>query len=329
MSYTSESKILSTVKLSKLREVIELLGYKKIRDDLRVPNMVGSYFWYDNNDYRSWYGVELQIYSESGKITVSMRSSVARSYWDLKHQNKTLKTIRDLFGGHFTTDAGRNRYWHPDEPPPSPLASGCYLARWRFHNALGKARIYLMTRKLEGNIVRQEASGLPYLDEMNPLLLSNNLLIPYVIAVWEEYFRATFAAVLKYSNQREGALKKARLSHAQLEQIAINEQPVERTVAECFSFQRPSAIAENVKLLNSKLDIGGAMRKPYKRRKVSLYDSIEALVEGRNEFVHAGHLNMELYDKKLVTTLEDIVEGVDRAYATIGRYYQFSPIHDY
>jgi hypothetical protein len=274
-------------------------------------------------------GVELQLYRKKDETTVDTRSTVSRSYWDLKHQNKTIKTIRDLFGGHFDTDAGRNKYWHPVDPPPSPLSSGCYLARWRFHNALIKARIYLDTRKLEGPIPRDTPSGLWIMDEMNPRLLSNNLLIPYVISIWEEYFRATFAAVLKYSNQREGALKKARLSHSQLEEIAVNRQPIERTVTECFSFQRPSSIGGNFKLLDSKLDIGAAMRKPYKRRKVTLYDSIESLVERRNEFVHAGHMNIELYDKKLKTILTDIVEAVDRAYATIGKHHGFAPIHDY
>ena len=47
---------------------------------------------------------------------------------------------------------------------------------------------------------------------MNPRLLPNNLLVPYVIAVWEEYFRATFAVVLKYSTQRRSVLKNAKLS---------------------------------------------------------------------------------------------------------------------
>jgi len=329
MSYSSENAIPSTVKLSQLQEVVDLLGYKKLRSEMDIPNMVGSYFWLDENDYRSWFGVELEIYRVNGEITVHTRSTVSRSYWDLKHQNKTIKTIRDLLGGHFTTDAGRNRYWRPKEPPPSSLSSGCYLARWRFHNALIKARVYLSTRKLEGDIARDKPSGLFFMDEMNPRLLSNNLLIPYVIAVWEEYFRATFAAALKYSNQREGALKKARLSHNQLEQIAVKKQPIERTIAECFSFQRPSSIAENFKLLDSKLDVGGVMRKPYRRRKLSLFNSIEALVEGRNAFVHAGQINMELYDEELQTILADIVEAVDRAYTAIGRHYGFSLIRDY
>src|ERR1700693_3415819 len=103
MSYTSESKLPRAVKLAQLQEVVELLGYMKIRDDLKIPSMVGSYIWYEENDYKSWSGVELQIYRKSTGFTVDTRSTVSRSCWDLKHQNKTLKLIRDLFGGYFET----------------------------------------------------------------------------------------------------------------------------------------------------------------------------------------------------------------------------------
>lgn len=329
MSYTSTSELPKSTSLANVREVIELLGYTRITKEARLPNMVGSYFWFDNEEYKSWTGVELQIYRKRGRITVDTRSRMSRSYWDLRHQNKTLKLVRDLFGGNFQTDAGRNRYWYPDEPPPAPLSSGCYLARWRFHNALGKARVYRMTRKLEGDVAKSKPTGFLFMDAMNPRLLSNNLLIPYVIAVWEEYFRSTFAAALKYANRREAVLKKARLSHAQLEQIASDQKPIEQAISECFSFQRPSAIGEHYKLLDGRLDLAAALRKPYRRRKITLYDSIEALVEGRNAFVHAGEMNLTLYDKELESTLADIVEAVDRAYAVLGSHFNFTPIRDY
>lgn len=329
MSYTSESELPKDTNLRRVLDVIELLGYRSAKDGLQVPNRVGNYFWYEENEYKSWTGVELDVYRERGLIKIDTRSRVSRSYWDLNHQNKTLKLIRDLFGGHFTTDAGRNRCWLPEKPAPSPLSSGCYLARWRFHNALGKARIYLMTRKLEGEIARDKPTGVVFMDEFNPRLLSNNLLIPYVIAVWEEYFRSTFVATLKYAEKRETVLKKSRLSHAQLEQIAVEKKPIEQTISECFSFQRPSLIGENFKMIDSKLDIAAALRKRYRRRKTTLYDSIEALVEGRNAFVHAGEMDLSLYDKALDRTLTDIVEAVDRAYAAIGSHFGFTPIHDY
>jgi hypothetical protein len=82
-------------------------------------------------------------------------------------------------------------------------------------------------------------------------------------------------------------------------------------------------------MLDSKLDIAAALRKPYRRRKTTLFDSIEALVEGRNAFVHVGEMDLSLYDKALDRTLTDIVEAVDRAYAAIGSHFGFTPIHDY
>jgi len=329
MSYTSENKLPRSVTLPKVKEIIELLGYKKVRSGLKIKSHVGSYFWLDNVDYRSWYGVELDVYKNKSGIIVGTRSTVSRSYWDLEHQNKTIRTLRDIFGGNFQTDAGRGRYFHPDGPPPSPLQSGCYLARWRFHNAMIKARVYLQSRELGGTIARETPSGFHFMDEMNPRLLSNNLLIPYVIAIWEEYFRATFTAALIYASARESVLKKARLGHAQLEQIAANVQPVERTIAECFSFQQPRSISENFKLLDSKLDLGGAMRKPYKRRRSSLFESIESLVENRNAFVHAGEMDFDLYDKKLQNVFEDIVAAIDRCYDQLGSHYDFIPIRNY
>lgn len=330
MSYESESVLPKTATLAQVQTIVALLGYKKSVVGLDVRNLVGSYFWYEEEDYRSYTGVELHLYrSLSGEITVNTRSRLSRSYWDLAQQNKTLKLIRDLLGGEFTTDAGRNRYWRPDEPPPSPLCSGCFIARWRFQNSLTKAKIYLMSRKLDGSFAKETSSGFEFMDAFNPRLLSNNLLLPYVIAIWEEYFRSTFAATLKYSKQREAALKRARLSHRHLEQVALGSRSIERAVAESFSFQRPSAIANNFRLLDQKLDLGTTMRRPYRHRKTSLFDSIEKLVKDRNEFVHAGQMNMDFFDPQLKSALSDMAVAVNRAYECVAAHYHFVPNHDY
>lgn len=329
MSYSSKNELKRSASLTQVIEVIKLLGYKSEKDNLPIPNRVGSFMWYEAADYKSWVGVELDVYKTKTTIKVETRTRVGRSYWDLTQQNKTIKTLRNLFGGHFVTDGGRNRTWQPEGKPPPPLSSGCFLARWRLHNALGRARVYLMTRKLEGDIARDKPSGLAYLDHMNPRLLSNNLLIPYIIAVWEAYFRSTFSATFKYATKRETVLKKARLSHSQLEHIVGERGSTEDQIAQCFSFQRPSSISENFRLLDSNLDIAAALRKPYKGRKVNLYDSIESIVERRNAFVHAGDIDITLYDKALETTLSDIVEAVNRSYAAIGARFNFSPIHNY
>lgn len=328
MSYTSRSELPAGTSLKRVLQIVDLLDYRSLRNEQRIPNM-RSFFWYDEQDYRSWSGVELQVYNENGQIAIDTRTTASRSYWDLVHQNKTIKLIRDLFGGHFETDGGRNRYWQPDEPPPLPLVSGCYLARWRFKNALIKSQIYLQARKFEGDIAREKPSGFFFMDEINPRITSNNLLVPFIIAVWEEYYRSTFVAIFKYTDRREQVLKKARLSHYQLEQIASNKKPLEQALSECFSFQRPSMIGENFRLLDSKLDLAAAMRKPFKRRRVTLFDQIEALVDGRNAFVHTGEMDLSLYGREIEKVLTDIVEAVDRCYKAIGSHFKFTPLTEY
>ncbi len=329
MSYTSESVLCKGTKLKQVREVIDLLGYKKVNDELKVPNRTDCMMWVEEEDYKSWVGVELDIYREKGQITVSTRSRLGRSYWDITHQNKTLKLLKDMFGGHFETDAGRNRYWRPEDKAPSYMSSGCYLARWRFNNALIKPRLYLQQRGLNQENAKPEPSGLEFIDQMNPRLFSNNLLLPYLIAIWEEYYKSTFVALMKYSEHREAALKRAKLSQSQLEAIASGYQGVEQAFVESFAFQRPSNVGNNFKLIDPKIDIAGALRKPYRRRKVSLYESIEEIVEMRNNFVHTGKMDTSLTDKSIEKLINDIEIAVDRAYEAIGAFYKFKLIRDF
>jgi hypothetical protein len=335
VSYESENVLRKGTTLGQAREVVTLLGYKRIQDGLKVPRRTDAYFWFEERDYKSYVGIELGLYRDKHRrIKVTTRSRAGRSYWDLAHQKKTLKVLRDFLGGHFETEAGRNRYWEPGGKPPLPIASGCYLARCIFHNALSRAKIYLNLRELKGSdlkgsVAQNKSWGWDFADQMNPRLLSNNMVIPYLVAIWEEFFKSTFTAVLRYSPQREAALKRAKPTADQLEQIATGFQTVETAVAEAFYFQRPSDIGGHFKLLDPRLDIAGALRKPHRRRKVSLYDSIEKVVEDRHRFVHTGQMNLELFDKDISTVISDFEVAANRAYEYIARFHGFTPIRDF
>lgn len=211
----------------------------------------------------------------------------------------------------------------PGCQPPTPRESGCYLARWRLHDALIKPHMYLYQRCLEQSNARSEPCGLSILDEMNPRFFSNNMILPYLVAVWEEYFRASFIAILRYSSQREDVLKKANLKKYQLESIAAKALSIEEAVADTLSFQRPQMITSNFRILDKKLDLEGAMKKPYRKRNKSLFSSIEERVEDRNEFVHSGRMDTRLTDKKLKILINDFEEAVDRCYQEISERYEF------
>jgi hypothetical protein len=72
-----------------------------------------------------------------------------------------------------------------------------------------------------------------------------------------------------YSNQ-------FKITPIQLESISNGELTIEE--GDNLSFQRPKIIAENFKLINDSIDISGTLRKPYRKRKRSLYDSIDSII---------------------------------------------------
>ena len=101
MSYCSDNKLPKTAPVNRIIEIIELLGYKKAKDPFTLENQVGSYMWLGNDDEISFVGIELSVYKYDEYISVQTRTRAGRSYWDLKHQNKTISLLRSVFGGSF------------------------------------------------------------------------------------------------------------------------------------------------------------------------------------------------------------------------------------
>lgn len=329
MSYTSTNILSDDTSITKVENLVELLGYERVKDELKTPNLISSYSWYDYKNYMSFVGVELQIYKENGVITVDTRSRLGRSYWDLEQQNKTIKLLRVYFGGSFFTDEGKNRYMQNDKEPPTKLESGLFIARWIYNNALIKPKLYLNSRNIQGEIGKPEPTGLKFLDEMNPRLFSNNLLIPYFVAVWENYLKSSFTVLLKCIDNRDRVLKNARLTVENLKDISSGVIAVEEAIAEGLSFQRPRIIAENFKALDDKIDIYSVLRKPYKNRKKSLFDSIESIIDLRNEIVHTGNMDTNITDKNVKNIMSDFEVAVDRIYNRFGDCYKFIPNRDF
>jgi hypothetical protein len=220
LSYVINGYFDGETSLKKITELVELLGSTKMRNELASHGIIGEYFWSKKDEYQTFVGVELSVSREEDKIVVGTRSRAGRSYWDLTQQNRTMKLLRDCCGGYFDGDAGRNKYWKPEGAPPSPREPGLYIARWRFNNALIRPKIYLDSRKLEGEIAKPKPTGLSFMDEMNPRFFSNALLLPYLVAIWEEYNRSSFVVLLKYATDRERIFKSLKLSPSQIDSIS-------------------------------------------------------------------------------------------------------------
>lgn len=323
MSYESENTLPINTNIKDLIEFIETYDFIKMyRSELSIKEEVASFYWFAYDDYKSWTGVELGIYKIDAKLLVSTRTTISRSYWDLTQQNEIIRSIKKRFGGSFISDEGKNRYLHPSNPAPKPEQSGCHLAFQQFGNNLIKASIYLTNRKFLNT--KEEKSGLEFLDQMNPRLLSNNLLLPFLIAIIEDYFKSTFIALLKYSKNKELFFKNTRISSEQLVRVSNKELTIEEAVAENMSFQNINLICQHFRKLDKQLDFQSILSKPYRRRKIKLFEELEHLVKLRHEFIHLSRMNTNLNDKGLKKAIKDIEVSIEKCYILITESYGWS-----
>jgi hypothetical protein len=328
MSYSSQNVLPQDTRLEEVREFVLLLGYARTGVLKSESERYEEYWWFDATDYRSWSGVELSIRrNESGRVCVLTRSVVARSYYDLIHQNNTISILRKRFGGEFETDEGRRRYLRPSAGPPEAPASGCHLAFERFGGNLIKAMVCHEARHFPNQPSRSR-KGLPsglakLLDEIDPRTLANNTLVPFLVAVLEDYFKSTFVALLRYSARKEAFLKNVRLQGDQLVAVSDCKATVEEQVAETLPFQRLPAICRHFTVLDPKLDIAGALRKPYRRRTQSLFDSIDSLVLSRHEFIHRAILDLTMTDERIDNLIHDLEAAITRVYRRITEHHDW------
>ena len=322
MSYESESLLSRGARLQDVREFVELLGYKKTGiTHSKKYGRFEEYYYFDEKEYRSWIGVLLAIQVKNKSLVVSTRTTVARSFYDLDHQNRTIFQLRKRFGGNFRTDEGNGRYMRPDSAPPTPAASGCHIAFQRFGDNLIQAKIYLDARTFPKQYQGKAGEFLAQMG-MSPKVLSNNMLLPFLVATLEDYFKSTFVALLRYSARKQAFFKGLRLQGDHLVAISDGES-VESQVAETLPFQRISSIARHFEALDPKLDLAGFLKKPYRRRKQSLHDLIETLVIARHSFIHRAQLGLSLTDKKMDDLVYDLDEAITRVYKGITSYYSW------
>jgi hypothetical protein len=204
------------------------------------------------------------------------------------------------------------------EPPPAS-ASGCFLAFSRFGGNLIKAGVYLQSRALPSHPagIRKTAP----MPEYNPRVLANNTLVPFLVAASEDYFKSTWIAITRYSTHKEAILKNYRLQGSQLLAVANGLRSIEEQIAETLSFQRLSSVCANFKQIDAKLDIYGALRKPYRRRTVSLFESIERMVKSRHDVIHRAILDETLTDERIHELIYDLEAAMERVYRCVTDHY--------
>ena len=329
MIYESQIFIPKDTPVNDVLDLFRYLGYTKTKRSkwIVASNHIASYYWFDETDYKSWGGVYCTVHGESNASFVLARTGSASSYWDLEFQNKTIREFKKKFGSKFVTNAGVNRFLHPIGKPPPPEQSGSYLAFERFKTNLIKARLYIKDRTFSDTW--NDTNNISFVDQINPRLLSNNLLLPFLVSSMEDYFKSVFICLLKYSDKKETIIKSGRISTDQLLRISNNELTVEEAIAEMSSFQNINLICKHFKAINSTLDLEAELKRPSKRRKISLHESLEEIVARRHNFIHHAEMDTKFTDKDVLRALNDIQESATRFYGLLIKKYSWQPLKVY
>ena len=323
MSYETENFLPVGVSAIQAAKFALLLGYVRAGTYAHMgsPKTL-SLIHFEETDYRSWQAVELSISTTESGVVVGTRTRVGRSTYDFQFQNRTVAEFKRRFGGKASKDGPNGEGYNPG-PAVTPAASGCYLSMRRFDWHFSRLQRYLMARELPKSPEGADFSEKtwPVMLELNPEVFSNNVLVPYLVSMLEEYFRSSYIALLRYSEKKQAILKGVRLSGEQLVSISNKTLSVEEAVAETLPFQRLSAVARHFKELDPKLDLIGALKKPYRGRKKSLFESLDALTTQRHALVHGMEIDITLRGKRLDSLVANVAASAGRSYRHITEHY--------
>lgn len=325
MAYYVKNFLPRSTLVKKVITFVELLGYQKQKDndflgDKRVRNIF--YFWFSNIEFHSFHGVELCI-SEDEEIIIETRVNLSGSYYDIEYQRDTARKIKEFLGGYFTSSCGKNRFYKIDHFPqnPSLLSHGCYIAKWSFHNDLIKLKYHFENTN---NTKEKKSTGLPHLDQFNSHLFINNLLLTYLIGIWETFLRMLFVVLLKNYSDIEQAMKNINISAKQIVSSLRGGISLEQSIADSLSFQRPEVISKNFQSVG--FDIKKILKKPY--RSTDLFENINSYVSIRNGISHYGQMDLSIENSLFKKILNEFDIAVERIYKAVGKEYKFQLLTD-
>ena len=332
MSCSSSSFLPKSTKRTQLLKLIQLLGYE---GPFRERGFEHDFFmWYgDGKNEISFVGVELYLYrDDEGSFRIDTRTRAGRSYWDLRKQNETIKAIHDYLGGRFETDEGRNRPLKEQGESANKLQSALFVPRWVFHNAMARYRLLRMDgggSSYSATFAGDKVSDIAFMNDINPRFLVNSLLVTYYVSIWEGYLADSYIAIVRHAGLEKAEGIKLQLGCDDLADLTAAGIAVEEVLARRLSFQRPSVAARNFHSIDRSLDIAGALKRPYRRRKEALFDTIDGYVDLRNEIAHTGRCGIYLTDARTDAIADDFIAAVDCVYGEFASHYGFEALRDF
>ncbi len=311
-----------------VEEFLMILGFKKGKKGLFSGNFGKPFNYYVDDHYRHITGVYSELYwdpDDRDQLCLWTRTTIWRSKFDSDFHNFTIKQIKKRFGGHFKSDFGKNRYFKFEGPVREKAEAGALAAYSRFHRNINRAeRMISFSNLLDDS--KYEIHGIDFVDSLNPRIVSTNVLVPFVVAAIEDYFRSLYIALLKYSDKRDKIFQRAKLSGSELPAIAYGELSVAEAVAKWMTFQDLSKVNQAMKEIDDRYDIHGMLKKPHGRAKESHWNLLERLIEQRHALIHHAELDSEYLPIRFKRDLKRVETAVWRIYQELIRLNSWEPV---
>ena len=264
MGYDCKYYFTQKTNKNKIIEFIQLIGYKR--------ESLNYFYFFERKDYKSISGVEMWLENGNKLYKIHLHTQIVCSKFDLEFLNKTVRLLKERFGGYFISDKGKNRFIPFDGLDIEKAKSGCYVAfNFNFLNNIQYLLAYADLREFPEHFKKAEKDANSIFNLVNPMLLSNNLMIVYLVAIIEEYFKLTYTALLKYSPRRYNIFKNHKIFSTDIIDIGDGKVFSEEALSKSLSFQNIKKICEYFKKLEPNFDLYSILIKPYGRRRENFY----------------------------------------------------------
>ena len=235
-----------------LRKFLQEQGYLPCEHLWDWPKGSLNFHWYEYADYLSYDGVEATIYKSSSdehqlgpcEWALHTRTRSSASPADKDQQDKTIRLARTKFGGNFYNDwHGKNRYTRRESDHRDAPSRGIYLTYKSVTNYISAVKYSVsMTEGLKvrtGDKKIEELMG-----TIDPMRVLYNALVPFYVAIIENFFSRCFKILLRYDAQAQEKLKQQSRKVELGDVIAIKngDKNLEDVVAEWYSFQNIDSI---------------------------------------------------------------------------------------
>lgn len=287
MGYDSSIILPKKTKLKEVKKFLNLLKYQELDKD---------YFFYNDNDSEEHFtGVTLTIEKDKAEnLELNLRTTVWTTVADTEYTNLTLSEVSQRFGGYYRTENGKNKPYKFEGIERRNSEAGCFTVFMTFKNNMVKPNVFRQHLEMELEN-RPLSDDLWIVNEHHPVSIGMNISIPFLISVFEEYFRSTFIVLLKWSDNKKEILKGLRINTEDLADVSSGISSIEKIASRNISFQNISSINSAFDKISKEIKFIHLLKSKDPTKKY--FEKINKLIEFRHQIIH-NNLTNPFYDIK-------------------------------